>query len=68
MGLKLSVLSGVALLAIYGLFRRQRHRAATGRSYSGSGPAPHRPLEPFTGLDFQMKMYVVIPYLYQLHQ
>lgn len=67
MGFKLSFLIGVTLLAVYAFARRQRQKA-TERRYGGGSPVSHRPLEPFTGFDFQMKMHVTIPYLFKLHQ
>jgi cytochrome P450 len=69
MGLSLIFFVGVTLLAAYGLFRRQRQTAETKRRYGGGGSlVSYWPLEPFSGLDFQMKMHVDIPFLYKLHQ
>jgi cytochrome P450 len=60
-------LVGVALVAFV-LCRRQRQRRATALGHGCEQAVIHRPKEPFTGFDFNMKMYMDISFLYSLHQ
>ncbi|KAI5924587.1 cytochrome P450 [Camillea tinctor] len=68
MGHKLNTgLVGLALLAFL-LFHRQRQRTASVQSHGCEQAVIHRPKEPFSGFDFQMRMYTEIPFLYNLHR
>lgn len=62
--------SGVLGLIIFALllFRRQSQRRALVRSHGCDQAVIHLSKEPFTGFDFQMRMYMDIPFLYNLHQ
>ncbi|GAP92080.1 putative cytochrome P450 [Rosellinia necatrix] len=68
MELKTAFMLLCLVLATFFLFRRRRQRDAAARNKGCHPAVSHRPLEPFLGFDFQMKMYSQIPYLYQLHQ
>jgi len=61
---------GFALLLATGIFLywRQLQRKYLARNHGCDLAVAHQPKEPFTGFDFQMKMYMEIPFLYQLHQ
>ncbi|KAI1407141.1 cytochrome P450 [Hypoxylon sp. FL1857] len=64
------VACGLLFLTLFVLFllQRQHQRNAVARRRGCEPAVPHRPLEPFLGFDFQMKMYSQIPFLYKLHQ
>ncbi|KAI1382718.1 cytochrome P450 [Hypoxylon trugodes] len=50
------------------LVQRQRWRKAIVRTYGCKQAVRQNPKEPFYGFDFQMKMYMDVPFLYELHQ
>ncbi|KAI1120296.1 cytochrome P450 [Nemania abortiva] len=62
--------SALLCLALFGflIFRRQRQREHAGRNQGCEPAIFHRPVEPFSGFDFQMKLYSQIPYLQTLHR
>lgn len=68
MGFKVnSGLLGFVLLAFF-LLQRQRQRKASVQSHGCEQAVMHQPKEPFSGFDFQMNMYMDIPFIYNLHQ
>ncbi|KAI1082058.1 hypothetical protein F5B20DRAFT_534272 [Whalleya microplaca] len=68
MGYKInSGLLGLVVFALF-LFRRQSQRRALVHSHGCEQAVMHLSKEPVTGFDFQMRMYMDIPFLYNLHQ
>lgn len=67
--MEVKVISGlIALLSLaILLWQRQRQRKAVARSHGCDLVTSHQPKEPFTGFDFQMRMYSDITLLHQLH-
>ena len=67
MGVK--VISGlIPLFSLsFFLWQRQRQRKAVARSHGCDPATSYQPKEPFTGFDFQMKMYSDITLLHQLY-
>jgi cytochrome P450 len=62
-----SAIAGLAIFAIY-IYRLQHQRNTSERG-NGCGPVTkHRSKEPFSGVDFHMRMYADMPSLYQHHQ
>ncbi|KAI0394071.1 cytochrome P450 [Xylariaceae sp. FL0594] len=68
MGYKITSLLLGLVLWILTLVRRQRERRASAQSRGCEPAVVHQPVEPFSGFDFQMRMYSHIPFLHQLHQ
>jgi cytochrome P450 len=68
MAYKVALLIGLLSVLAYRLYCRQRQRSEVARNYGCGTVVQHRPLEPFTGFDFQMRMHVTIPFLHRLHQ
>lgn len=68
MGYKInSGLLGLAFLVIF-ILQRQCRRIALVHSHGCEQAVMHQPKEPFSGFDFQMKMYMDIPFIYNLHR
>lgn len=62
-----SAVLGFLFLAAF-LFQRHLQRKSLARSHRCGQAVSYQPKEPFTGFDFQMRMYNDIPFLYNLHQ
>ena len=62
-----SALAALILIAAY-ILQRQRAQNAVSRSGAGGNIAKHRPVEPLTGLDFQARIHMDVPFLSSLHQ
>ncbi|KAF7526671.1 hypothetical protein G7054_g10698 [Neopestalotiopsis clavispora] len=62
-----SLLSLCGLLAFF-LYQRQQQRIAAIRSHGCEPAVAYRSMEPFAAFDVQMKMFMDIPSLYNLHK
>ncbi|KAF7536556.1 hypothetical protein G7054_g4413 [Neopestalotiopsis clavispora] len=62
-----SAFAGLVSLGFW-LHHRRSQKNATIKSYGCEPAVTHHSKEPLFGFDFQMRMYMEIPFLYQLHQ
>lgn len=68
MGYKITSLLLALTLFLFKVIRRQQERQASAHSRGCEPAVVHQPVEPFSGFDFEMRMYSHIPFLYELHQ
>ncbi|KAI1169507.1 cytochrome P450 [Nemania sp. FL0916] len=68
MGYKLNTAVFSLLAALILVFQRQRQRAALIRRHGCEQAVVYSPWDQVCGFDFQMKMYMEVPFLYGLHR